>query len=91
MCYGWIFKGVKHDKRKDDTSLNICRVPPLLEEACKPDAVRNVASDNDGSECNKYVVTEKNESNYGSVKTSSPSGMLVLMIMLFIFGVDYIY
>ena len=24
-------KGIKHDKRKYDTSLNICKVPPSLE------------------------------------------------------------
>ena len=51
----------------------------------------NVASDNPGSERNDNIVTETDESNDGSVKPSSPSDMLGLMQMLFIFGVEYIY
>ena len=39
------------------------------------DAVRSVAIDNYGSECDNEIVTETDESNDGSVKPSSPSGM----------------
>ena len=68
--------------------LNSCKVPPSLEEAWKPDAVRSVASDNSGIECNNKIVTETEESNDGSVKPYSPSGIQGLMQMLFIFGVE---
>ena len=68
-------KGINREKRKDDTSLNICKGPPSLEEAWKPAAVSSVASDNYGSKCNNEIVTETDESDDGSVKPSSPSGM----------------
>ena len=55
--------------------LNICNPPPSLEEAWNPDTVSSVASDNSVSECNSKIVTEKEQSNGGSVKPSSPSGM----------------
>ena len=60
-------KGIKHDKRKYDTSLNICKVPPSLEEAWKPSVVRSVASDNDGIEYRNYIVTDMYESDDESV------------------------
>ena len=71
--------------------LNSCKVPPSLEEAWKPDAVRSVASDNSGIECNNENVIEKNDCDYGSVKLYSPSGMQVLVQNLFIFDAGYIY
>ena len=42
-----------------------------MEEAWKPDPVKSVASDNDGSECNNYIVTDMDESDDGSVNPSS--------------------
>ena len=62
-----------------------------MEEARNTDVVRSVASDNTGSEFNKEIVTEMEESDNGTVKPSSPSGMWALMKMLFIFGVEYIF
>ena len=53
--------------------------------------VRYVASDNASSECNNNIVTETKDSDNVSVKPSSPSGMLGLMRMLFLFDVEYIY
>ena len=59
--------------------LNSCKGSPLLEGSWKPAAVRSVASDNSVNEYNKDIVTEMEESNYGSVEPSSPSGMWGLM------------
>ena len=39
------------------------------------DVVGSVASDNSGSEYNNKIVTETEDSDDGSVKPSSPSGM----------------
>ena len=77
-CYGVdvmdiILKRINHDERKYDTSLNICIVPTPLEEAWNLAAVSIVASDNYGSEYNNEVLKETDNSNYGSVKPSSPS------------------
>ena len=55
--------------------LNICESPPSFEEAWKPAAVIIVASDNSVIGCNNGIVTETEESNDGSVKPYSPSGM----------------
>ena len=68
-------KGIKHGKIKYDTSINSYKCPPSLEEAWKPDVVISVASDNYGSEFNSYIVTETDDSNDGSMRPSSPSGM----------------
>ena len=73
MCGG--LKGINHDKRKYDTSLNSCKGPPLLEEAWKPAAVSSVVSDNADIECKNEIVTDTDDSNDGSVKLSPPSGM----------------
>ena len=84
-------KGINHKKWKYDTSLNICKGHPSLEEARKTDVVISAESDNFDSECNNEIVTETNDSDYGSLKPSSPSGTWGLMRILFIFGVEYIY
>ena len=84
-------KGVDHDKRKYDKSLNSCKVPPSLEKAWNPDAVSSVTSDNSCSEWNNEIGIDMDESYGGSVKPSSPSGVWGLIQMLFIFGVEYIY
>ena len=68
-------KGINHDKRKNYTGLNNCKVAPSLEEAWNPDAVSSVSSDNPGSECNNDIVTETDESNDVSVKPSTLSCM----------------
>ena len=62
-----------------------------MEEACKPDAVSSVASDNARSECNNDIVTETYESDDVSVKPSLPWDMWGFMQKLFTFGVEYIY
>ena len=59
--------------------LNSCKGPPSLEEAWKLAAVSSVANDNAGSGCNNEIVTETEDSNNGSVKPYSPSGMLGLI------------
>ena len=87
---GAFLKGINKDKRKYDTSLNRWKLPLSLEEACKPAAVSTVANHIYGSECNNGIVTEMDESIYGSVKTSSPSGMWGLMWKFFIFSFEYI-
>ena len=51
----------------------------------------SVSSDNSSSECRNDILTETDVSNEGNVKPSSPSGMWVLMKILFILGVEYIY
>ena len=51
----------------------------------------SLASDNTGSEFNNNIVTETEESDYGTVKPSSPSGMLVLMQIMMIFIFLYVY
>ena len=84
-------KVINSDKTKYDTSMNIYKFPPSLEESWNPAAVRSVASDNSGSECNNEILTENDESDDGIIKPSSPSGMWGLMRILFIFGVEYIY
>ena len=71
--------------------MNICKGPPSLENAWKPEAVSSVASDNASSEYNNDILIETEESNDGSVKPSSHLGMWGMMQMLFIFGVDYMY
>ena len=71
--------------------LNICKIPTSLEETQNMATVRCVASDNASSECNNNIVTETKDSDNISVKPSSPSGMLCLMRMLFLFDVEYIY
>ena len=65
-------KGITSYKRKYETSLNSCNGTPSLEEAWKPAVVSSMASNNSGIECRNYILTETNESDYGSVKTSSP-------------------
>ena len=57
------------------THLNRCKFPPSLEEAWEPAAVISVTSDNSYIECNNKIVTEIEESDDGSVKPYSPSGM----------------
>ena len=68
-------KVINSDKTKYDTSMNIYKFPPSLEESWNPAAVRRVASDNSGSECNNEILTENDESDDGIIKPSSPSGM----------------
>ena len=68
-------KNINQDKRKDDTSLNICKGPPSLEEAWNTAEVSSMASGNSVSECNNEIVTELDDSVDGSVKLYSPSGM----------------
>ena len=68
-------KGINRDKRKYYTSLNSCKVPPLLKEAWKRSVVISVARDNSGSECNNKIVKETDTTDGGSVKPYSPSGM----------------
>ena len=53
--------------------------------------MRSVASDNVVTEYNNEIVVDMDESNDGSVKPSSPSGMWGLMQNVFIFGVEDIY
>ena len=84
-------KGIDHEKIKYYTSLNSRKGPTSLEEAFNPAVWSIGESDNSGSECNNEIVIEIDESNDGSIKPSSPSGMGALMQMLFIFGVEYIY
>ena len=57
------------------SQFNRCKGPLLLDQAREPSAVSSLDSDNYGSECNNKVVTETEEANDGSAKTSSPSGM----------------
>ena len=71
--------------------MNSCKLPTSLEEEWNPAAVSSVVSDNADSECNNDIVTETDDSDDGSVKPYSPSGIQGLMQMLFIFGVEYIY
>ena len=68
-------KGIHQDKIKYDTHMNICKFPPSLKEAQKPDSVISAERENYGSERKNGIVTDMNESNYGSVKISSLSGM----------------
>ena len=68
-------KGINHDRRKFYTSLNRCKGPPSLGESLNTATVISVASDNYGSEFNNDIVTETEESDDGSAKLSSPSGM----------------
>ena len=54
-CYGVDamgrgLNGINYDKRKYDTILKSCEVPPSLEEERKPAVVSSVASDNAVSE-----------------------------------------
>ena len=60
---GGCLKGTNHDKRRDDTSMNICKGPPLLEESRTIDSISSEESDNNDSKCNIKIVTETNESN----------------------------
>ena len=87
----WGLKEINQDKGKYDRSMNICKGPTSLEEACNPAAMSSAESDNNISEWKNGIVTETDDSDDGSVKPSPPSGMWGLMQMLFIFGVGCIY
>ena len=71
--------------------LDICKGPTSLGQAWKLAKVISVANDNYGSECNDEILTDTEYFDDGSVKPSSPSDMGGLMLILFIFGVEYIY
>ena len=66
---------INQDRRRYETSLNICKAPTSLGEAWNLSAVIIVASDNYVSECNNDIVIEADECNDGSVKPSSPPDM----------------
>ena len=72
---GGVLKGINHDRRKFDTSLNICKGPPSLGESLNTAIVSSVASDNYGSEFNNDIVTDTDESDDGNLKPFSPSGI----------------
>ena len=84
-------KGINKYKRKDYTNVNICKVPPSLEEVWNLASVIIVANNNSGSEWNNEIVIDTDDYDDISVKPSSPSGMWRLMRKLFIFDVEYIY
>ena len=63
---------INQEKRKDDTSLNSCKGCTSLKEERKTSAVRIVEGDDSGSEGNNEMVTDTDESDDGSVKSSPP-------------------
>ena len=72
---GEVWKGINQDNRKKDTSLTKCKGPPSLEEARNTAAVSSEEIDNAVSEFINKIVIEMYESDDGSLKPSSPSGM----------------
>ena len=66
---------MNHDKRKYYTSLNSCKGPPSFEEELNLASVSSVASDNTISEFNNYILIYTHDSDDGSEKPYSPSGM----------------
>ena len=87
----WRFERDNSLQEKYNTSMNISKGPPSLEDAQKPDSLISMASKNTGSEYNNKIVTETDEFNDRSVKPYSHSDILYILRILFIFGNEYFY
>ena len=73
--FGSTEEEVKMNNPEPAPHLNSCTCSPSLKEAWKPASVSSAVIDNCGSERNSEIVKETEDSNDGSVKPYSPSGV----------------